>query len=370
VLVLVLVLVLGLVLVPVLGLVLVLVAPFPAVALPTQNATAAPATSAITKNPVRIPQYCPAAHSRPYSKRMAKPSRAHPANVAGPWFVDDTCIDCDACRDTAPTVFTSYDRDSQSIVAHQPVTPDDVLAAHRAMLLCPTASIGVRAPRPDLAALPEPFPQPLAPGVYRCGYNSPDSFGATTYFVTRPGGNLLIDGPRWVPSLARRIADLGGLHHIFLTHRDDIGDAARYADHFGARVWIHDADRSAARFATDLWRGETAIDFAPDLRVIPVPGHTRGSVVFLLGDDTLFTGDSLHWSRGLGALSAFEGACWYSWSAQATSLRALAELAPRFSWVLPGHGGHTHGDPAALHQSLLALVAGMESGVDHSEAPW
>jgi hypothetical protein len=30
-------------------------------------------------------------------------------------------------------------------------------------------------------------------GVYLCGYNSQDSFGATSYLVIHPQGNMLID---------------------------------------------------------------------------------------------------------------------------------------------------------------------------------
>lgn len=33
-------------------------------------------------------------------------------------------------------------------------------------------------------------------GVYHCGYHSEKSFAATSYFITRPEGNILVD--RWV----------------------------------------------------------------------------------------------------------------------------------------------------------------------------
>ena len=44
---------------------------------------------------------------------MANPKKRVPENVPGDFFVDSTCIDCDACRQIAPTVFaeaaaTSY----------------------------------------------------------------------------------------------------------------------------------------------------------------------------------------------------------------------------------------------------------------------
>ena len=36
---------------------------------------------------------------------MANPKKRVPENVPGDFFVDSTCIDCDACRQIAPTVF-------------------------------------------------------------------------------------------------------------------------------------------------------------------------------------------------------------------------------------------------------------------------
>ena len=80
-----------------------------------------------------------------------------------------------------------------------------------------------------------------------------------------------------------------------LTHRDDVADAERYAKHFGARIFIHEADRSAASYATDLIRGRAPTTLGDDLLAIPVPGHTKGSVAFLFEDRCLFAGDSLSW---------------------------------------------------------------------------
>ena len=146
-----------------------------------------------------------------------------------------------------------------------------------------------------------------------------------------------------------------------LTHRDDVADAERWASEFGARVWIHADDRAAAPFATDVIDGLDEVEVAPGLRAVPTPGHTRGSVVFLLEDRYLFTGDSLAWSHERDDLVAFRGACWYSWSVQTESLRRLAER-HRFAWVLPGHGARVGADPEELHRRLVRLVDGMARG--------
>jgi glyoxylase-like metal-dependent hydrolase (beta-lactamase superfamily II) len=262
---------------------------------------------------------------------MAQYSRRHPENADGPWFVDDSCFNCDASRQCAPGLLA--ERGDQSIFIRQPSTPEEVLAATRAMLICPTASIGVVGAKPDTEGA---FPLEVAEGLYLCGYASPKAYGANAWFVQRAAGNLLVDGPRFLTKLVRFFEERGGLSDILLTHRDDVGEAERYAAHFGARLWIHEEDRSAAPSATNLLQGEESTWLAPDLQVLPVPGHTQGSVMFLLQERFLFSGDSLYWSRTLEDLSAFRRQCWYSWPRQAESLARLESV--RCEWLLPGHG--------------------------------
>jgi len=284
---------------------------------------------------------------------MANPRRRHPDNLPGPWFVDDTCIDCDASRQCAPDLFA--ERGGQSVVIRQPVTPDEVAAAARAMLACPTGSIGSGEPPRDLDRL---FPHELEDGVHYCGYNAESSYGANAFFAVRPAGNLLIDSPRFVSRLVRAIEERGGVARILLTHRDDVADAERFARHFGAEVWIHQDDAAAAPFADHRFSERTEI--APGLVAIPVPGHTRGSAVYHLDDRFLFTGDSLHYSRTRGELGAFPSVCWYSWEEQTRSLAGLLGL--RFEWVLAGHGDRHRASPEWMRGSLERLVAAMKSG--------
>jgi glyoxylase-like metal-dependent hydrolase (beta-lactamase superfamily II)/ferredoxin len=291
---------------------------------------------------------------------VAKVAQRHPANVPGPWFVDRSCINCDVSRQCAPGLFG--EADGQAVVTRQPVSPDEVRDATRAMLACPTGSISMTGRKPPLGGL---FPQRIEEGVHYCGFTSRHSYGANSYFVERPQGNLLVDSPRFVPSLVRAFEKAGGLRHVLLTHRDDVADAEPYARHFGARVWIHEDDRRAAPFATDVLRGFGPLAIAPSLTVIPAPGHTKGSVIYLLEDRFLFTGDSLYWSRRHRRLSAFRDACWYSWEEQARSLARL--LAYRFEWILPGHGNRATGPPPQWQGQLRELVLLMESGATPSD---
>jgi len=285
---------------------------------------------------------------------MARLDQRHARNAAGEWFVDERCIDCDTCRELAPEVFV--DIGTQSVVGHQP-GPDQERRAWFAAVACPTQSIGTipRRRRPDGL-----FPHRVDDGVSLLGWNAEESFGADSYLVTRPEGNLLVDSPRFTKFLTEPIDALGGIAHVLLTHRDDVADAARWAERYGSRVWIHPDDADAAPFATDLLDCERPTTIAPGVRAIPVPGHTRGSAVFLVDDRSLFSGDSLSWNRTTGDLHAFRSACWYSWSEQTRSLARLADEA-RFEWVLPGHGGRVNAPADELHERLRALVQRMKA---------
>ena len=59
---------------------------------------------------------------------MANPAKRLPENVPGDFYVDDSCIDCDACRQIAPTIFR--DHGEQSSVFRQPETDEEVRRAY------------------------------------------------------------------------------------------------------------------------------------------------------------------------------------------------------------------------------------------------
>ncbi|HWG91403.1 MAG TPA: MBL fold metallo-hydrolase [Candidatus Thermoplasmatota archaeon] len=286
---------------------------------------------------------------------MADLRRRHPLDQGGEWFVDTTCTACDVAREVAPGLIAE-DARGLSYFTRPPRTQEENLMAWRALLACPSASIG--APRGEKPP-PEAYPWEVAPGAWYLGYNAASSYGANAYFVPRPEGNLMIDAPRWVPRVAEAMAERGGLAHILLTHQDDVADYEAYAAHFGARVWIHEADRRAAPYATDVFSGP--VEIQRGVRALPLPGHTRGSAVFLVDDTLLFTGDSLEWSRETQDLNAFEDFTWYSWEEQADSLERLAHKAT-FEYVLPGHGNRGHAPPEEMRRRLLALVARMRGG--------
>ncbi len=73
---------------------------------------------------------------------MADRNDRVPENVAGRFYVDSTCIDCDLCREKAPRNFTRSDQDHRSYVFHQPVDRAEEAACLAALDECPVEAIG------------------------------------------------------------------------------------------------------------------------------------------------------------------------------------------------------------------------------------
>ncbi|HEX8709298.1 MAG TPA: MBL fold metallo-hydrolase [Pyrinomonadaceae bacterium] len=292
---------------------------------------------------------------------MAKIAERLAENVGGDFYVDASCIDCDACRQIAPATFR--DHGNQSSVYRQPSTPEETRRALMALTACPTASIGVAAKgRYDMRAGIDAFPSLIAENVYFCGFTSESSFGAWSYLIVRPaseGGNVLVDSPRLASTLVKKIAALGGIRTIFLTHRDDIAEHAAFAAKFGAKRIMHAADGAARHGVEQVVEGERAVRLDDDLTLIPTPGHTRGHMVLLYKDRFLFTGDHLAWSPSRQTLTAFRNANWYSWPEQTRSMKRL--LGYDFEWVLPGHGRIRHETKEEMRSHLVRCIEWMRT---------
>lgn len=73
---------------------------------------------------------------------MADVANKYAQNVAGKFYVDDQCIDCDLCRETAPNNFTRNDDGGHSYVFKQAETPEEEAQCKEAMEGCPVEAIG------------------------------------------------------------------------------------------------------------------------------------------------------------------------------------------------------------------------------------
>ncbi|XP_035540792.1 uncharacterized protein LOC118343669 isoform X2 [Juglans regia] len=234
-----------------------------------------------------------------------------PQNVDGEFFVDHTCIDCDTCQWMAP-----------------------------ALISCPTSSIRTEKPPPDILTVQKTFPLPIdeqrVPGVYHCGYHSEKSYGAASYLIVHPEGNILIDSPRFTERLASNIEKLGGARYMFLTHKDDIADHERWSKRLKCDRILHSLEVEDSTTNVEIkLEGSGPWSLFQDIQLIHTPGHTDGSVcLFYTSLDILFTGDHLFMTEsGLAISEKFN---FYSVPIQLNNVRILLDL--DFKWVLPGHG--------------------------------
>lgn len=73
---------------------------------------------------------------------MADPADKYDNNVDGEFYVDDQCIDCDLCRETAPENFTREEDGGFSFVYKQAENDDERALCEEAMEGCPVEAIG------------------------------------------------------------------------------------------------------------------------------------------------------------------------------------------------------------------------------------
>jgi len=73
---------------------------------------------------------------------MADVDNKYSDNISGKFYVDDQCIDCDLCRETAPNNFTRNDDGGHSFVFKQPENDEEEALCQEAMEGCPVEAIG------------------------------------------------------------------------------------------------------------------------------------------------------------------------------------------------------------------------------------
>ena len=73
---------------------------------------------------------------------MADQANKYPENTGGKFYVDNQCIDCDLCRETAPENFKRNEDGGYSFVSKQPENADEEARCKEAMEGCPVEAIG------------------------------------------------------------------------------------------------------------------------------------------------------------------------------------------------------------------------------------
>ncbi|KAL9365044.1 hypothetical protein Peur_042917 [Populus x canadensis] len=157
---------------------------------------------------------------------------------------DHTCIDCDACRWMAPQVFKRIGEMS-AVVLKQPTSGEERLKALQ--------------------------------GVHHCGYHSEKSYGAASFLIVRPEGNIIID-------------------------RDDVAEHRKWPERLNRDRILHseDVDNSTADVETKL-QGSGSWKPGKDVQLIHTPGHTECLYLMVDAGISLLilqaTEDILHWDH-------------------------------------------------------------------------
>lgn len=106
----------------------------------------------------------------------------------------------------------------------------------------------------------------------------------------------------------------------------------------GALFGIPVEDRHSVPLSEAAFTGEKTVDFSGyEIRLIPVPGHSPGSILLLLPEEELcFSGDLL-FRGGVGRTDLPGG----NTAQLKESLRKVKEILPPETRILPGHGLNT-----------------------------
>ena len=345
------------------------------------------------------------------ARTLARLEQRRRENVPGDVYVTSGCIDCDTCRWMAPSIFDRVG--SQSAVVHQPETDAERVRTLQAAAACPVGTIRTESPPPAGLSKQarEAFPELIATSgdersgtrVYHLGYHSAKSFGATSYLVLPDGDRwkdaaFMTDSPRYFRPLADQIEQLlkregRQLRYIFLTHVDDVADHEKWAERFQVRRIMHaddidDADERSTLASIEIpltgsgpwlltpesvtkWPAGAASP-APDrhgVKIIHVPGHTRGCIAAIVDNYVAFTGDHIAYSETRNAVTGFPQVCWFDWSLVIESTAKLAEEA--FVWIMPGHGRRYHyASVEAMRQGLTESIALMDSDLYWAMVPY
>lgn len=171
------------------------------------------------------------------------------------------------------------------------------------------------------------------------------SFDNNVYVITSTatGAALLVDVATRPDRLAEAVADVKPLAAVQTHgHWDHVRAWAEVRDQLGLEVWGHPADAELFPRPVDreLRDGDRLAVGDLEVEVLHVPGHTEGSLLYLVAGDErahLFSGDTL-FPGGPG--NTFGSAENHRRIMDGLESRIFGRL-PDETWVYPGHGDDT-----------------------------
>ena len=172
-------------------------------------------------------------------------------------------------------------------------------------------------------------------------------YQTNTYIVSQEGSRkcIVIDPGYEADTIMGRVALLGlEIEAILLTHGhfDHVGAVRAIAADTDCQVFVSEKELSlpptmtdGPLYYTDLYPAEGTLSLAGmEIKILPTPGHTPGSVCLLIAD-AMFSGDTL-FAGSMGRCD-FPGSSIFD---MRKSLKKLYNLAGDYR-VLPGHANDT-----------------------------
>jgi glyoxylase-like metal-dependent hydrolase (beta-lactamase superfamily II) len=159
-------------------------------------------------------------------------------------------------------------------------------------------------------------------------------FEVNSYIVHAPGGDLIVDAGAEPEKILAAVQKPVAAILITHGHRDHVGALEDVRRETGAPVYAHpmDAEDSGLSNYEPLGDGEDLVMAGETFHVLHTPGHSPGSVTFVVGKDQIVGDLILPGSVGRTDLS---GA---SWEEIEVSLRKVMPLWDDSTRLYAGHG--------------------------------
>ena len=174
----------------------------------------------------------------------------------------------------------------------------------------------------------------MDPGYLSNGYLVAEGDGGNAVFVDAGAA----PGPLLEVVERRKLK----VSHVLLTHHH--GDHTRYAGElarrFGCAVAGHPAERELfGGLDVQLEHGAELTSGGLRIRALHVPGHTVGQLAFVVGEERVFTGDTLFRGAVGGTRAPGHGSF-------EQLRRSIMEVLMKLPHAMPAHPGHT--DPTTI----------------------